>query len=138
MFTSDRKFNQRLFISHELLGKYVEHPNSPICNNRRYGRNAGSVFRYRGDMYRPSQDCSRLYGGNVSLHKITKLDSQCLEEELYLDNILDIKNPFYKYGGHQFNMIVFRNKMIVATDALDLNFNFYQIVNKINKKVFSF
>ena len=89
-------------------------------------------------MYRPSQDCSRLYGGNVSLHKITKLDSQCLEEELYLDNILDIKNPFYKYGGHQFNMIVFRNKMIVATDALDLNFNFYQIVNKINKKVFSF
>lgn len=135
IFTSDRLFHQRVFFSQTLLGNYTEHPMSPLYIGKDYGRNAGSVFKYNGNIYRPSQDCSRLYGGNVALHKISKLNVNVIEEEIYLENILNTSDEFYKYGGHQFNLVNFKGKIILATDSLGLNYNIFQILYKIKKKI---
>lgn len=136
LFTSDSSFNQRVFVSENLLGDYIEHPSSPIYVGRDYGRNAGSIFEYGGRYYRPSQDCSHLYGGNVSIHLFLDLDTNSIKEINYLKDIFSKDNPYYLYGGHQLNLVKFRNKIIIATDALDLNFNIFKIIQKVLYKVF--
>lgn len=136
LFTSDSLFNQRVFISGSLLGDYVEHPSSPIYVGRDCGRNAGSIFEYGGIYFRPSQDCSDLYGGNVTIHRLKKLDPNSIDETKYLKDIFNKDNPYYRYGGHQFNIVEYRGKLIVATDALDLNFNIFKILQKILYKIF--
>ena len=135
LFSSDIKYNQRVFMAQELLGVYHEHQGSPLYSGSDYGRNAGSVFEYGGALYRPSQDCSRLYGGNVTLHQVTELNENKLCEKIYKKNILNTEDPFYIYGGHQFNIVEYQGRLIIATDALDLNFNVFQVANKIMKKI---
>lgn len=136
LFTSDSEFNQRVFVAENLLGNYKEHPSSPIYIGRDFGRNAGAIFEYQGVFYRPSQDCSRLYGNNVSLHQIEELTTDSINEKLYIKNLLNRNIPFYAFGGHQFNVVEFKDKIIVATDALDLNFNIFKITQKFLKKAF--
>lgn len=138
LFTSDSEFKQRVFVADNLLGDYNEHPSSPIYIGSDYGRNAGAVFEYGGFFYRPSQDCSRLYGDNVSLHQLKEFTTDLIEEKPYIKNLFNRDNSFYTFGGHQFNIVEFKNKLIVATDALDLNFNIFKIAQKLLNKVFHF
>lgn len=136
LFTSDRQFNQRIFVSSALFGNYLEHTSSPIYTGKDYGRNAGSIIKYNDCFYRPSQDCSRLYGGNVSLHLLSELNQSAISESLYIKNLFDCGVPFYKYGGHQFNIAIFEGQIIIATDASDLNFNIFKLLQKILLKIF--
>lgn len=135
MFTSDEEFRQRLFVSNSLMGNYLEHPMSPIYQGKDFGRNGGSVIRYHHDLYRVSQDCSYLYGGNVNIHLIKNLTDSEYEEECYMTNLFDKKDSFYRYGGHQFNIVQTPNYTFLATDALQLSFNLFQIIDKLKKKL---
>lgn len=135
LFTSASQFNQRVFVSEDLLGDYNEHPSSPIYSGSDFGRNGGSVFKYKGTYYRPSQDCTHLNGDNVSLHKLKDFTISSIVESLFVEKIINKNDAFYLYGGHQFNVVEYRDKIIVATDASDLNFNIFKIAQKSLKKV---
>ena len=113
----------RLFFSDSLDGVFKEHPCSPICSDSSYARNAGSIIKYEGGLYRPVQDCSVGYGKQVSIMRIDALSTTEYGESLFKKHILDKSEPFYKWGGHQFNIIRYKGRTITATDAKKRNYN---------------
>jgi hypothetical protein len=70
-----------LFYSDTLFtNKWNKHPNNPIDTDTRTARPAGKVFKYNNNIYRPSQDCSGLYGKAINFNQIIKLDELEYEE----------------------------------------------------------
>ena len=118
MLQYDKPINTlELFISDNLFGPYKKHVCSPVEISQKIGRNAGSWIEYDGKLLRVSQDCTNRYGDNVNVSEITNLSPSSYEERIILENILPKRLSFYKEGGHQFNMVKFKGKWIVATDA---------------------
>ena len=135
LFTTVRKggVNQlRLFCSKEFMGQYHEHPKSPICVSNKYGRNAGHFTQYQGALYRFAQDCENGYGDNVHILKVKKLSTDDYKEDIVKENILNQNNAFYKFGGHQLNIVEFKGRTIIATDAKEYH---RFLVNRVLKKV---
>jgi hypothetical protein len=70
-----------LYFASALDGAWRPHPASPISTDVRYARGAGAVFRHRGRLFRPSQDCSGEYGRSVTLNEIVVMDLEFYREE---------------------------------------------------------
>jgi len=70
-----------LFHAASPLGPWEPHPWNPVRSDARSARPAGPLFRWRGELYRPAQDCSRRYGWAVVLQRVTRLDRQGYAEE---------------------------------------------------------
>ena len=69
-----------LFYSHELCGEWTPHPVNPICTDVRRSRSAGKLFRRRGQLIRPGQDCSVRYGYACQLNRIDELSTKRYRE----------------------------------------------------------
>lgn len=123
-----------LYISDKLEGPYTVHPCSPITISNKVGRDAGCWIEHQGKLLRVSQDCTHRYGDNVHVSEITKLSPTEYEETILKEKILPADIPFYKEGGHQFNVINFKGKWIVATDAKEYHrLLISRIINKIKR-----
>lgn len=121
-----------LYVSDNLLGPYIEHPCSPITKNMKTGRNAGSWIEHCGKLYRVSQDCTNRYGDNVNVSEIISLDKIFYKEDLILENILPTQIDRYKQGGHQFNPIIYKGHLLIATDAKEYHSMLcWRAVNKL-------
>ena len=71
-----------LFYSDDLFTrKWKPHPLNPIVSNVKKARPAGRIFSNDGDLYRPSQDCSKTYGYGFDLNKILVLSENEYREE---------------------------------------------------------
>lgn len=125
---------QHLFVSDKLIGPYVEHPASPICEGRDRARNAGSLIEDNGQLYRPVQVCVNGYGEQISVMRIEKLTPTDYIETLYKKDIVDTNLTTYKEGGHQWSVVEFMGKRIVATDYRERNYNLIELVRKIRRK----
>ena len=73
-----------LFYSDSVTGPWHFHPANPISTDIRNNRNAGSVFETNSYLVRPSQNCSGLYGRDLSLNKITELTREHYAERKLL------------------------------------------------------
>ncbi|MDD3143899.1 MAG: hypothetical protein PHG32_06850 [Candidatus Cloacimonetes bacterium] len=75
LFTSKPKYHDlHLFYSSSFLGPYTEHPESPVVkSDKARGRNAGVLFEISNALYRPVQDCSRMYGEQVKMMEVKEL-----------------------------------------------------------------
>lgn len=72
-----------LYYSDDLFSSnWQSHPKNPIVNNHKLSRPAGKIFIKDNKMYRPSQDCSGIYGRALNISCITKLSETDYEEEL--------------------------------------------------------
>jgi len=70
-----------LFHSADPLGtNWTAHPKNPVVTDVRRARPAGQIFRHNGDMYRPSQDCSRGYGSGIRINRIDVLTGEDYQE----------------------------------------------------------
>ena len=80
---SDRDANLNLFawFAERLEGPWIEHPANPIKTDISGARPAGNLFWADGVLYRPSQDCSRRYGGALSVQRILELSPSRFREE---------------------------------------------------------
>lgn len=124
-----------LYVSDALQGPYIPHPCSPIAKDNKIGRDAGCWLELGGKLLRFSQDCVSRYGDNVNVSEITKLSPTEYEEHLIQECIIPTDVPFYKEGGHQFNVAQFMNKKIVATDAKEYySLLLHRIIRKLLKK----
>jgi hypothetical protein len=63
-----------LFYASTLMGEWTPHPANPISTDVRTSRGAGAIFRDNGEVFRPSQDCSKHYGYSIAFNKIVVLD----------------------------------------------------------------
>jgi hypothetical protein len=72
-----------LFYSDDLFTKNWEsHPANPIVSDTKTARGAGRIFVNDNKIYRPSQDCSGLYGRAFNINEITLLNEYKYEEIL--------------------------------------------------------
>ena len=75
------------------------------------------------------------YGDNVNVSVINKLTPTEYEEYLVQEKIIPTDVPFYKEGGHQFNVTKFNGKWIVATDAKEYHsLLLHRVIRKLLKK----
>lgn len=67
---------------HPIDGSWEAHPLNPVVSDVKTARPAGRLLLRNGELYRPSQDCSRRYGYALNLNRIIKLDRAEYQEEL--------------------------------------------------------
>lgn len=125
-----RKATQaHLFVSDSLDGDFSEHPSSPYSSDVSCARNAGRIFSYNGDLFRPVQDNTKGYGKQLSIMRIDEIGPDIYRESLYRKHILSLSDPFYKRGGHQFCPLTFKGRTIIATDGKQRNYNILEKVH---------
>ncbi|RYG12715.1 MAG: hypothetical protein EOO07_18630 [Chitinophagaceae bacterium] len=66
---------------------WVPHKANPVVTDVSSARPAGNIFEYQGELYRPSQDCSKRYGWATRINKIGTLN----ESEYSEENIAHLK-----------------------------------------------
>ena len=123
-----------LFTSDRLDGTYTEHPRSPVCNGREFGRNGGCVFEHDGSLYRPAQNCLHGYGKQLSIVRIDRLTPTDYAETVVRQNLIDTEMPFYRRGGHHFNIATFLGRTIVSTDARCRNYNLVEFFRRLSRQ----
>lgn len=81
---SERGHESTLYLWHApaLHGPWTPHLGNPVKTDVRSSRPAGMPFVVNGALYRPAQDCSRVYGGAVKLLRITELNPSRFAEEV--------------------------------------------------------
>ena len=65
----------------DLLGPWKPHVANPVKVDVRSARPAGTPFMHDGHLYRPSQDCSGIYGGKIVLNRVLRLTLTEFKEE---------------------------------------------------------
>jgi len=121
----------RLYYSDSFDKTWIEHPCSPICSGSKIARNGGSIFSYNNELYRPVQNCEKIYGGNLSIYKISELSKEGFHEELIIEDIFPKNIPFYFLGGHHLNFVNFQNELIVASDGLQYDYNIFNLIQRL-------
>lgn len=77
--TSDELF---LFYSDSPISRvWRPHAANPVISDARRSRPAGRLFCYRGNLYRPSQDCSRNYGFAININHVQELSESVYQEQ---------------------------------------------------------
>ncbi len=69
-----------LYWATSLTGPWTPHRQNPVVVDARSARPAGPLFVVGGALYRPAQDCSRSYGGRLTLNRITSLTRDTFAE----------------------------------------------------------
>jgi hypothetical protein len=70
-----------LFHAESLLGDWRPHRRNPVRSDVRGARPAGRIFAHEGELYRPGQVCTPIYGAAIALNRITRLDEHGYAEE---------------------------------------------------------
>jgi hypothetical protein len=77
-----------LFSARDLRGPWEPHPANPVVADVRRARPAGPLFHRGDELIRPSQDCSRVYGGSIVLNRV---DVLTIDE--YRETPVDVIEP---------------------------------------------
>jgi hypothetical protein len=100
------------------LETFVPHPLNPVKIDVRSARPAGTPFESDGKLYRPSQDCSRTYGGAVTINEVTLLTPTSFHE-LAITTVKPGKKSGYAFGLHTLSrfgdMTLIDSKRLVFT-----------------------
>jgi hypothetical protein len=83
----------RLWHAPALTGPWALHRVDPVKVDRGSARPAGTPFVIDGALYRPSQDCSRRYGGQVVINRV-----EVLEPDAYRERVVAAVAPFAEAG----------------------------------------
>jgi hypothetical protein len=99
--SNDQSHNNELYIFYadDLMGEWHSHLLNPVKIDIRSSRPAGTPFKFGGNLYRPAQDCSKTYGGRISLNKINRL-TPCEFMEETVKYIEPNKDSAYPDGVH--------------------------------------
>jgi hypothetical protein len=65
-----------IFKSASPFGPWCAHRANPVKSDARCARPAGRFFRWGGDLYRPSQDCSGRYGAATVINRVDALNDR--------------------------------------------------------------
>lgn len=90
-----------LYWADRLGGPWQAHPMNPVLVDARSARPAGALFMHEGHLWRPAQDCTRGYGGALTLNRITRLDREGFAQDLV--TTLTAGAPGAAQGPHTVN-----------------------------------
>jgi hypothetical protein len=63
-----------LLSSDRLLGEWKPHRRNPVKSDVRGARPAGRLFTQGGELYRPGQICTPIYGSGIAINRVTRFD----------------------------------------------------------------
>ena len=69
------------FFADAITGPWTAHAGNPLKMDVRSTRPGGTPFIHEGQLYRPAQDCRRLYGEAVVINRVTALTQSTFAEE---------------------------------------------------------
>lgn len=97
--SKNSKENAYLYQSDELFGEFKLVSESPVQINRNCSRPAGNWISLSGKLYRPSQNCSKRYGGAMNIMRVDSL------VPFHEEQSFGIKPTSFKYhfGTHTIN-----------------------------------
>jgi hypothetical protein len=72
-----------VYFANSPFGPWTPHPRNPVVSDVRWARPAGALYSVDGVWYRAAQDCSRTYGGALTLRQIVRLSETEYEEVSY-------------------------------------------------------
>lgn len=119
-----------IYYSDQLLGDYRPHLLNPVKMDIRSSRPAGTPFVYEGVLYRPAQDCSKTYGGRVSINKVLKLTPEEFEETV-IGVVEAIKGSPFPKGLHTLS----KAGEYTLIDGKCYRFNYYHFLNQLRRKL---
>jgi hypothetical protein len=76
----DNRANLCLWHAPALSGPWTAHTGNPVKLDVRSARGGGTPFEHDGALYRPAQDCSRTYGGAVTINRVIELTPTTFSE----------------------------------------------------------
>jgi hypothetical protein len=113
LFFTDLKARSTLqlfaYYAEALDGVWRPHPLNPLKCDVTSARPAGRPFRLDGRLYRPAQDCSRVYGGSLTINEVLELTPRSFRERPVLKVRPDPNGP-YPDGLHH---LVIEDDLIV-------------------------
>ena len=96
-----------------------------VIDDKSKARMAGKVFEYNGIIWRPSQDCSKTYGGSLNFNIIDNLDAKQYKEHL-AKQIEASSFPTRKFDGlHTYN---FDDDYEVVDFKINYKFNIVEVI----------
>ncbi|MBK7965875.1 MAG: hypothetical protein IPK10_11710 [Bacteroidetes bacterium] len=128
---SDKGADIRLhiFIADTLEGPYRPHQKNPVKSDIQSSRCAGKIFSKNGIFYRPSQNSSKTYGGEIIIQRIEILtESDYLEIEINRISPSHLKGN-YDQGCHTLSSLGNRTLIDGKRNVFSLR-NFFQKLRK--------
>lgn len=111
----------RIWWAPSLAGPWKLHAQDPVKTDLRSSRPAGPLFKHESTWYRPAQDCSRGYGGAVTINRLEVLDPEHYRETQVCQLMPDHNGP-YPDGLHTLvvcdDMILVDGKRVGFSAAL--------------------
>ncbi|WEK21288.1 MAG: hypothetical protein P0Y49_09050 [Candidatus Pedobacter colombiensis] len=99
---SQKKNELYIFYADTLDGEFTGHVSNPIAVESKECRGAGNLFIVDGELYRPSQNSSRRYGGSIMINKITRLTENAFSQKTEFE--LSPEAP-YNMGLHTISFV---------------------------------
>ncbi len=90
--------------------EWEAHIKNPVKSDISSSRPAGGFFEYKGELYRPAQNCEVDYGKSIAINKIIELTENEFKEE-HVVNLKADKFHYYNDGIHTIN--AFGSKTII-------------------------
>jgi hypothetical protein len=118
-----------IWYSQELTGPFFPHPNNPVKIDVRSSRPAGKPFISGGILYRPAQNCSKTYGGNIVINQVITLTTKEFMEQPVVE-LYPHKHWKYSKGMHTISGA----DEFTVIDAKRLEFIPMATINKLKRK----
>lgn len=93
----------RIYSSASPLGDWIEHPAGLMTIDCRLARPAGATIRRNGQLLRPTQDCSRIYGGGMTLVQIDELSRKAYRHRAVAE--ITVAEPSRFIGTHTYSRL---------------------------------
>jgi hypothetical protein len=104
-----------LFYSDDLFSQnWIPHAKNPIVSDVRSARPAGKIFTYNGNLCRPSQNSSKLYGYGIKINHIVTL-TEVEYKEVCVNDIEPLWDPQIK-AVHTLNFV---HEMTIIDGLMD-------------------
>jgi hypothetical protein len=79
--TPEAPFSElRIWCADQIEGNWQPHAGNPVRSDPRNTRPGGTPFMFEGHLYRPTQNCTRTYGGSVVINRVDALTRHSFEE----------------------------------------------------------
>nr|WP_321231929.1 hypothetical protein [uncultured Psychroserpens sp.] len=74
------------YATNPISGEWLPHKMNPVISDAKVARPAGNIFMSEGNIFRPSQNCTGVYGASININEILVL-SKTDYQECLVDNL---------------------------------------------------